>query len=369
MRALKIAFVLDDTLDKPDGVQQYVIALGKEYTRRGHNVHYLVMDTAREDVKNVHSLGQYFTTSFNGNVVRTPKPVKKQIIRKVLDEIRPDVLHVQMPYSPLFASRVVEVARPETRIVGTFHILPASILNECANRLLGLAIKNTLKRFNQLVAVSEPAAMFARKTYGINPAVIPNCVDIDSYRPSSLQKHSSKSKKIVFLGRFVERKGAHELIRAVAQLKQRPKMQDIEVIMAGKGPELVKATELAKSLAVDDIISFPGFVSEEEKIKLLRSADVAVFPSLSGESFGIVLIEAMAAGSRVVLGGNNPGYASVIGAKPELLIDPKDTKKFAKTLQWALQSPERHKITKWQYDYVMRFDTKNVASQLLALYV
>lgn len=138
---MRVALVLDDTLDRPDGVQQYVLTLGRWLAGRGHEVFYLVADSKRHDMPGVHSLGRYVSTHFNGNAVRTPLPVSPARIKGVLDEVRPDVLHVQMPYSPWLAGRLVTAAAPGVAVVGTFHVLPFGKAQVASNRLLRWALR------------------------------------------------------------------------------------------------------------------------------------------------------------------------------------------------------------------------------------
>ena len=112
-----------------------------------------------------------------------------------------------------------------------------------------------------------------------------------------------------------------------------------------------------------------GFVAEEDKAAFLAQADIAVYPSVGGESFGIVLLEAMAAARGVVIGGNNPGYASVLQPYPDQLIDPNDTRRFAEKLAWYLENPlGRERAALLQHDYVRHFDINEVGRQLVQMY-
>ena len=116
-------------------------------------------------------------------------------------------------------------------------------------------------------------------------------------------------------------------------------------------------------------VNFAGFITEQEKPSYLAAADLAVFPSLGGECFGIVLIEAMAAGSRVVIGGDNPGYRSVLGERPDQLVDPENTLAFASTLRHFLHNARaRQQAQHWQAHAVQQYDTGTVGHQLLDIY-
>src|SRR5206468_1751257 len=107
----------------------------------------------------------------------TPLPASKKDIRKLLIKEQFDVLHVQIPYSPFLAQRIILAAPDKTAIVGTFHIAPHSGVVGFANKLLGLMLTRSLKRFDALYSVSSAAADFARQTFGIETTVLPNVVN------------------------------------------------------------------------------------------------------------------------------------------------------------------------------------------------
>lgn len=362
---LKIGFVLDDTLDTPDGVQQYVLTIGDWMSRMGHEVHYLVGETKRKDLDNVHSMAKNVKVSFNKNKLSIPLPANKKLIRQKLEQLNLDVIHVQMPYSPMFAGRVIKAAPDNVKVIGTFHIVPASWLEKTGARSLQLITKSTLKRFNNIVSVSPAAHDFAKTIFGIESTVVPNAVDVKKFRHIPVQR---KYIHIVVLGRLVERKGQIWLLKALKQV------QDIytgeyKVSIAGKGPMRPKLEQYVKKHNIKNV-TFVGFVEESAKPKLLASADIAVFPSTGGESFGIVLIEAMAANSRVVIGGDNVGYRSVLGSHPELLVKPTSTNEFTKKLVGFMSnSTARQKAHKWNKQEIFKYDVSTVGTKLTNIYL
>jgi phosphatidylinositol alpha-mannosyltransferase len=124
-----------------------------------------------------------------------------------------------------------------------------------------------------------------------------------------------------------------------------------------------------KAHGLGKMVEFVGYVSEDDKPHYLASADVAVFPSLSGESFGIVLIEAMAAGAGVVIGGNNPGYRSVLGEGVPMLFNPKDTKTLADLIQTLYEDPRAAaNIHRSQQQLVQQYDVAKVGPKLVSYY-
>jgi phosphatidyl-myo-inositol alpha-mannosyltransferase len=363
---MKIGFVLDDTLDKSDGVQQNILTLGKWLSDQGHEIHYLVADTVRTDIANVHSLGRFINLKFNQNNVRTPLPASRKKIKTLLNQEQFDVLHVQLPYSPFLAKQIIQNAGDRTAVIGTFHILPASRLHEVSNHALRILLGKSLARFDKVVAVSEPAVHFARSAYGIVADYVPNPVNLSAFRSGRrLGKYNVRKLNIVFLGRLVQRKGILELINAYNLLPDEI-ADKTRLIICGKGPLKTKAKSM---IAPGRNVTFAGFVSEKEKPDYLASADIAVFPSTGGESFGIVLVEAMAAGSQVVIGGNNPGYKSVLGEQPYLLFNPRDTKSFADHLQLFIEdSKMRERMHEWQEHAVGQYDVSVVGEKLISIY-
>lgn len=362
---MTIGYILDDTLDRADGVQQAVLTIGEYLRSEGHDVHYIVAETTRTDIENIHSVGSFWHLRFNGNSVRTPKPASKKRIKKLFSDIAFDVLHVQMPFSPLLAGRVLDYAPQDIPVFGTFHILPYNQAASFGTNVLGKLQSKRVANFTQLFAVSEPARIFMENAYGCHGTVLPNPVNWSFFhayhRPANV-----KISDIVFVGRFEERKGVRELVRAYAGLPTELQNQT-RLIMCGKGPLHEEIRQLATELDVS--VDLPGFVSEEQKAMYLSGARIAVFPSISGESFGIVLVEAMSSGSRVTLGGNNPGYSSVMSGWPEALFDPTDQKQFSAILQKFLTDDKLAGLIGAQQHHAAKsYDVAEVSGILLQTY-
>ncbi|HVS58883.1 MAG TPA: glycosyltransferase family 4 protein [Candidatus Saccharimonadales bacterium] len=368
--SLKVGFVFDDSLDKPDGVQQYVLTMGRWLSAQGHDVHYLVGETVRDDLPNIYSLSRNVKVRFNQNRMAIPLPVRMQPIRDVLAREQFDILHVQVPYSPALAGRILKAANNATAIVGTFHIAPHSALVTAGNRALGLWVRQTLARFDIMTATSKPAADFARKTFKLESTVVPLPVPLERFVGAKGFERYNSGKAVVFLGRLVERKGCQHLLKAVAYAVQHTTWPaDTRVVVCGGGPLEPRLKQFVQRQGLGNIVEFTGYITEEDKPRYLASADVVAYPSTGGESFGIVLLEAMAASPGMVLAGNNPGYASVMAPRPESLFEPRDTATFAAKLVSALQDTVARKAARaWQRDYVQQFDISNVGAQTVAIY-
>lgn len=372
-KRLVIGFVLDDRLDKPDGVQQYITTLGNWLSTQGHEVHYLVGNSpSMRDRKDVHHLGRTVEVRFNKNKVGIPLPAKKSIIKKILENYNFDVLHVQVPYSPQLAAKVINAAKPNTAIIGTFHILPYAKKEQAGTRLLAAALTRSRKKFDHMFSVSSEAAIFAEKFFKTDSSVLPNVVDTVKFAVAKPER--AKRKKIVFLGRLVPRKGAGELMDAYKKLlDMHPDLEtETELIIGGKGAQLLELETKARTLRNQfkkSKVTFAGFIAEEDKSQFLANADIAVFPATGGESFGIVLLEGMAAGSGVVLAGNNPGYKSVLGSMPECMVEPTDSLSFANSLYKLLSDNKlSERLHAEQREYVKNFDVAYIGKKLTEHY-
>lgn len=370
---MKIAFVFDDTLDNPDGIQQYMFSLADYYTSQGHEVHYLAGQTARTDIPNVHSLSRNIKVQFNGNRLSIPLWGSTKRIKQVLAAEKFDVLHVQVPYHPLMAGRIIKAAPAATSVVGTFHIAPYSALATAGSWLLGKwsSWSGSLGRFNGMVSVSPAAADLARRTFGLNTEVVPNVFDYDRFHEAKpLPQYDDDIRTILFLGRLVKRKGCMTLLQAVYALRTDGRdYPPFRVVICGGGQLEFTLREYVKRNDLDDVVTFAGRISEEDKPRYMASADIAAFPSSGGESFGIVLLEAMASGRAAVLGGDNPGYRSVLGLRPDLLCNAKDANALAEKLSARLLNDSlRQADALWGSNDAKQYDAAIVGAKLLKLY-
>jgi phosphatidylinositol alpha-mannosyltransferase len=369
MAKLRIGFVLDDTLDTPDGVQQYILTLGEWLSSQGHEVHYLVGYTERTDIQHVHSLGRNIKVKFNGNRMSTPLPANAKQLKSLLAQEKFDVLHVQVPYSPFLAQKLILLAPESTAVVGTFHIAPNSGLVTLGNKLLGKLTQKSLRRFDSLFSVSPAAAEFAKNTYGIDSAILPNVVKADFFRDSEPFPQYADVKTIVFLGRLVPRKGCQTLLEAVNLLKTENYTEPFKVVVCGAGALMPNLQNYVQAHDLENIVEFAGFVDNETKARYLKSADIAVFPSSGGESFGIVLLEAMAAQHPVVLGADNAGYKSVLSPYPDVLFPVLDPTSLAvKLRQYLTDEKAAQAVTQWQKTYLPQYDVAQVGRRLILRY-
>lgn len=367
---MKIGIVFDDSVDRVDGVQQYVKILGRYFMQRGHTVHFLVgeSDPSLNPDLTIHSLAKNLSVKANQNRLTIPLPSSSSQVKALLNKEQYDVLHVQVPYSPFMSGKVIAHAPKETAVVGTFHIVAAGFVINTGAKLLSILQGRTKRRFDAWVAVSTAAQDFALSAYGIEMPVVPNPVKVSDFANKKPFQELSDKQNIVYINRLVERKGCAHLIEAVHDLNQRGKFKDRRLIVCGKGPLKESLEQKVKDYGLSEKVQFAGFISEDDKPRYLASARLACYPSTGGESFGIVLTEAMAAGA-LTLGGNNVGYASVLGEQPKLLVDPKDTRVFADRIDELMSDEKlRSRLLAWQKASVGAYDQAAVGDALLKIY-
>lgn len=363
-----IGFLYDDSLDTSDGVAQYVKTIGAWLSANGHQVTYLVGESKLKTWAggDVYSLSKNLNISWGGNRLSTPFAPKLKLIKRIIKKKEFDVVHVQVPYSPLMAQIVINCLEPQTALVGTVHIFPSHAVTTFGSKIMRVIYGKSLKRFDAMLSVSKAAQQYAKDSFKIQTTVVPNTIDISKFETSHSQIYRT-SQKIAFLGRLVERKGCEELLQAFEILKRR--LPEVTLEIAGNGPLRKKLEKIAIDKGLGDSVKFLGYIDEKDKPTFLASAAIACFPALGGESFGIVLIEAMAAGSGVVLGGNNPGYVSVLGEDSKVLVDPRDSSAFALVLEKFLTDKDLFKKThEYQHSQVMQYDVNLVGNQLMQTY-
>jgi phosphatidylinositol alpha-mannosyltransferase len=215
-----------------------------------------------------------------------------------------------------------------------------------------------------LTAVSDPAAHWVSGLTEKPIVIVPNGVDLKKFKPKTCPPNEFPT--IFYVGRLEKRKGVKYLLLAFAKLREQ--LPEARLVLGGDGPDREKLEELIDEYDIQNV-TFLGFVTDEEKLHWLQCADLFCSPALYGESFGIVLLEALACGSPIVA-GDNPGYASVLTERGlSSLVDPKDTAEFARRLELFLTDKEFAKLwKKWAKDYVKQFDYPKIVDSYETLY-
>jgi phosphatidyl-myo-inositol alpha-mannosyltransferase len=320
-REVRIGMVCPYSMTVPGGVQGQVLGLARVLRAMGHETRVLAPCDGPPPELFVIPLGNSIPTAANGSVAPlAPDPAcALRTIRALADEAF-DVLNVHEPLAP-GPSMTALVMHPAP-VVGTFHAAGDS----SSYRLLNRSVNWLAGRIELRVAVSDDARDLAERYLGGTYDVLFNGVELDRYRvPASVPREGPT---IMFCGRHEPRKGLDVLLSALVDLPS-----DVRCWVASDGPE---TPLLQERFGADERIEWLGRLTDEEKIARLGSADVFCAPSLRGESFGVVLLEAMAAGTTIVA-SDLPGYRRV--ARPDidaLLTPPGDTPALAAALKRVL---------------------------------
>jgi phosphatidylinositol alpha-mannosyltransferase len=291
---MRIGMVCPYSFDVNGGVQSQVLQLAEVMRERGHYVSVLAPSSPHVKLPDyVVSGGKAVPIPYNGSVARLRfGPATHRMVKRWLAAGDFDVLHLHEPNAPSLSLLALMIA--EGPIVATFHT--------STTKSLGLSMfQGILRPWNEKImgriAVSDLARRWQIEALGSDAVQIPNGVDIASFASAPLLPgYPRPGKTVLFLGRFDEpRKGMAVLLAALPALVER--FADIEILVVGRGDE-DELREEAADLAGH--LKFLGQVDDAEKASALRSADVYCAPHTGGESFGIVLVEAMAAGTPVV---------------------------------------------------------------------
>ena len=293
---MKVVLVCPYAWDRPGGVQSHVRSLARALVGRSHDVAVvaplgsaLAGAPARADAFSLEPVGRTFTVPANGSVAPISfGPRVARALERRLDALAPDVIHVHEPLIPSLS--LLTLGATEPPIVGTFHAArPASAGYRAARHWLSARADRLAAR----TAVSAAARALASRYFPGDYTITPNGVDVRRFataRPLDL----GPKKIVLFVGRVERRKGLETLVQAVAALGD----DDVRLVVVGEGPKLHATRTLASRLGVDSV--WLGRLDDATLARAYRSADVYCAPNLGGESFGIVLLEAMAAGAPVV---------------------------------------------------------------------
>ena len=319
---MRIAQVCPYSLTLPGGVQGQVMGLARVLRRMGHEVRVLGPCDGPPPEPWVTPLGVSIPTASNGSMAPiAPDPsAALRTIRALRDEGF-DLLHLHEPLVPgptLTTLIVADVPR-----VGTFHRAGPSL----AYSRLRPAVRWVAKRLDLRCAVSDEAAATARAALGGRYEVLFNGIEVDRF--ACAEPWPSEGPTILFLGRHEPRKGLAVLLEAMSLLPP-----DVHLWVGSDGPQ---TNELRAGSAGDPRITWLGRIDDAEKARRMRGADVFCAPSLGGESFGVVLLEAMAAGIPVVA-SDLTGYRAVARAgRDAVLVAPGDAGALAEALRAVLE--------------------------------
>lgn len=371
---MKIGMVSPYSFDFPGGVQIHALDLCEEFRRRGHEVS--LIGPAGKDVDLpdfVERGGHAIPIPYNGSVARLAfGPVTAWKVRRWIKKGDFDVLHVHEPNSPSYSMLAVNAALGP--VVATYHSAATR------SRVLKVALpllRPVLERIRGGIAVSEVARRWQVEQLGGDPVLIPNGVNVGTYvKAAGLDDPAMAAdagigptepgrKRLVFLGRFDEsRKGLSVLLDALPETAQR--YPNIEIVVIGDGD---RDSAIAKAGEHAPLLNFVGRVSEQAKTAILASADIYIAPQRGGESFGIVLVEAMAAGTAVLASDLDAFRLVLSEGQSGVLFRNGDSADLARKIAMLLDDDElRASYVTAGSSRAWDFDWSSIADRVLQVY-
>ncbi len=325
---LKIGIVSPYGYPHPGGVNEHVRFTYEAMRRMGHDVWIITSKYGRERESEGHiiRLGTGWAAPANGSVGRVTLGLRfKRQVREVLDAQRFDVLHFHEPLVPFLSPTMLDAS--ETVNIGTFHAFGGFspsywIGSKFAGRLAD--------KLDGRIAVSGAARHFISRYFPGEYQIIPNGVDLERFQAAEpYEELRDGTLNILFVGRLEERKGLTHLLQAYHRLRKR--RVDARLLVVGDGPKRREYKRFVGLRGIRDV-EFLGRVSDDEKVRYFASADIYCAPNTGQESFGIVLLEAMAAGVPIVASDIH-GFKNVMQRNVQgLLVEPKSARALAAAL-------------------------------------
>jgi phosphatidylinositol alpha-mannosyltransferase len=333
---VKVALVCPYDWSRPGGVQAHVTALAA-FLATDHEVRVFAPGPARPLDRTLVAVGRPVGVRFNRSVAPVAlSPLSGRRVVAALKRFDPHVVHVHEPLAPMVS--LAATAWGPCPIVGTFHAWSSSArLYRASARLLPRAAA----RLDARLAVSPAARSYAAKALKLplgSFSLVPNGVDVAGFQAAAPLPELADPQRplLLFVGRLEPRKGLDVAIRAFLRL--RTSYPRVRLCVVGDGPERSRAQEMVPPSIRPDVL-FVGRVDDDEKRRYHASADVFLAPATSGESFGIVLLEAMAAGLPVVA-SDLPGYRTVLkDGRQGRLVQPRDAFALADAVGTLLANP------------------------------
>jgi len=368
-RSLNIAIVTHAYYPQYGGVTEHVHHSAVELRRRGHRVTIITCghrNASRAEADDVIRLGGNILIRYNKAYVNLTTGWNiygkmKRLLRKG----RYDVVHVHCPLVPVLPLAATRTAR-DSLIFGTFH---ASAKSNAGYFLFRPFLSKYHRRLDGKIAVSNPARDFVHKYFGGEYRIIPNGVDPSRFNPDNppMEELADGTLNVLFVGRPDPRKGLEYLIRAMETVRSRSR-HGVRLVVVGDGPRKTTYEAMVNPKHKDSVL-FLGSVSRELLPRYFSSAHVFCSPATGNESFGIVLLEAMASGVSVVA-SDIPGYRTVVSNGEEgFLTNPRDHEAIAKAILLLLNDAKlREEMGAKGRQKALRYSWASVAAQIEQYY-
>ncbi|MDD5144719.1 MAG: glycosyltransferase family 4 protein [Candidatus Pacebacteria bacterium] len=365
---MKVGLISFHSFLQPGGVKRHILGLHDEFKKRGIKVKIIVPRREEEENygKDVILLGTSFSLPVIGTQADFCINFNPFAIKDVLEKEKFDVLHF---HNIGFPSSFQILDASESLNVLTFHAnLEKVTILKTFPSFASFVSKAIGRKMDGIIGVA-PLNLKLFKNYKGPKRVIPNGINLNEFKPQGpkIEKYLDGKINILFLGRIEERKGLIYLIRALKILNK--KHSNLRLIVAGEGPLKEECREWAQNNGLNNVV-FETPKGEKEASAYYRTCDIYCSPAIYGESFGIVLIEAMATKKPVVAFANK-GYQGVLGEGMggRFLARPKDYKTLAEKLDILIESKSlREEMGEWGRQEAEKYSWEKIADQVLEFY-
>lgn len=358
--------IITQSFTQDSGVAEHVFHTSRELINLGHEPTVITAHFPGEDDDKglrVIRVGQDLSLPINGTFANVTVGYKLgEKLKKIFNKEKFDILHVHCPLDPIMPLWAIKVA--EIPVVGTFHTF---MRNNLAYGVIGESFEPYINKLSGRIAVSQAALDYTSKYFPGDYRIIPNGVDLERFNPQAepIKKFADDTFNLLFVGRLDPRKGLKYLLQAFAIVYGHE--TKVRLIVVGKGllSEYYKIF-LLKDL--EDKVFFEGYVSCEKIPHYYATADIFCSPATHGESFGIVLLEAMASGKPIVA-SRNEGYQAVVSAKEGILVEPKNVVQLAKAIIGLMDNKKKRlQMGLAGRKKAENYSWKNVTKQLVDYY-
>ena len=363
---MKIALVSPYDYAYPGGVMAHISHLSQHLIKAGHEVKVIAPLSGPPPItdKELIPMGRSFPVPSGGSTARISLSVwLEPTIKRLLKEESFDIIHLHEPLAPVLPLSILHLSRVVN--VGTFHAFHGS------SRIYWLSKYFLNKSFQKLdgrIAVSDPAMGFVKNHFPGDYRIIPNGIEVSRFatvQPPIYDLQDDKT-NILFVGRLEKRKGLKYLLGAYSNLKWTH--PNTRLLVVGPGNPEPEAYRLISERNIEDVF-FLGSVSHQDLPRYYQAADIYCSPATGKESFGIVLLEAMASGKPIVA-TSIEGYSSVMTNEKEgFLVTPKNEEALQEALEALIDDAElRREMGNNGMKTAIQYDWEIVASKIIEYY-
>lgn len=365
---MKVGLVSPYDFASPGGVTDHVRYLAGQLRDKGQEVRIFAPSSRADidfDTPEFYRIGTPIAVPVNDSVARITLSFHlANRVAAIIEQENFDVLHFHEPLMPALPLTMLRMSTAAN--VGTFHAFSHSNIGYYYGRGI---LQPYLERIHRGIAVSEPARMFFNRYFPDFPVrVIPNGIDVNVFKPglSPIRHLRDESVNILFVGRLEKRKGLGDLLRGYEFMRER--VPQSRLIIVGEGPLRGKVESYISRHRLANVV-MAGYVPDSVKPRYYNSADIFCAPATGAESFGIVLLEAMASGLPVVA-TEVPGYMSVLEpGHDSLTVRPKGWAELGSALIILARDAElRRRMGAYGHEKARRYAWDAVASQVIEVY-